>query len=71
VTATLFEDATNAKLLGAQDVVLVDGKQSTVAAAASCGFQNGLSGSEKKKEAGMCYYWHIEDHMTTTWATGV
>jgi hypothetical protein len=71
VTATLFEDASNAKLLGGQDMVTIDGVETIVDAAASCGFQDGLSRSDKTKAAGLCYYWHEADHTISTWATGV
>lgn len=71
VTATLFEDATNAKLLGGQDVITANGMETTVAAAASCGFRDGINDSQKSKAAGLCVYWHAAAYTASTWTTAV
>lgn len=71
VTATLFEDASNAKLLGGQQILTIDGMATAVYAAASCGFQDGLHSATASKAAGICYYWHAIDHSTSTWASAM
>lgn len=69
VTATLIEDATNAELIGGQRVMTIGGQATSVYAAASCGFADGLKKDQKTKAAGYCVYWNVVDHATTTWTS--
>ncbi|PWN93610.1 hypothetical protein FA10DRAFT_264240 [Acaromyces ingoldii] len=70
ITATLRQDATDAKLLGGVRTATVNGIATQVWAAASCGFKDGLD-KGTNAAAGYCVYFEVVNGVSTTFSTVV
>lgn len=71
VTATLVEDASNARLIGAQQQTVLHGSTTNVWVAVSCGYQDGMQPTVTAPAAGYCIFYNNADHVTSTWTTAM